>query len=324
VALSADWRPGADIGTLRLRAELLRRIRRFFEREGVLEVETPALSRAATTDPHIHSMTATTASGGPRFLHTSPELAMKRLLAAGVGDIFQVCRVFRGEESGARHNPEFSMLEYYRTGMDHHDLMRDLANLIAAVTAGWLDLGEPDFVSYARAFSEFAGCDPFSDDATTMAAAISARGIDVPDSILDERDALIDLAMAALVSPQMGHGRIGFVYDFPLQQAALATIRPGDPPVAERFEAFIGGMELANGFNELRDAAEQRRRFDADLVRREHLRLPRVAVDERFLAALEAGMPACAGVALGLDRLLMLVAGADTLDKVLAFGWDRV
>ncbi len=299
-------------------------MRRYFERAGVLEVETPALSQSATTDPHICSMAVATGSGQPRFLHTSPELAMKRLLAAGVGDIFQVCRVFRGEESGALHNPEFSLLEYYRVGMDHHDLMGDLANLIATVTAGWLDLDDPEYVPYAEAFSTFAGCDPFRDDATAIAAAMVARGIDVPDSILRERDVLIDLAMASLVCPQMGQGRLGFVYDFPPQQAALARTRPGDPPVAERFEAFLDGMELANGFNELLDAAEQRRRFAAELRRRERAGLPRVAVDERFLAALEAGLPACAGVALGLDRLLMLVAGAATLDEVLAFGWERV
>lgn len=324
VTAQTDWRPGADLRTLRLRAELLRRIRHFFERQDVLEVQTPALSRAATTDPHIHSMATAAGPGQPRFLHTSPELAMKRLLAAGVGDIYQVCPVFRCEESGALHNPEFSMLEYYRVGMDHHDLMRDVADLISAATAGWLRLGEPHFVPYGEAFFDHAGCDPFHDEAATIAAAITARGVDIPDSIKTDGDALIDLAMATIVSPQLGRGRLSFVYDFPLQQAALARSRPGDPPVAERFEAFVDGLELANGFHELLDPVEQRRRFDADLERRRRLGLPQVAVDERFLAALEAGMPACAGVALGLDRLLMLIAGAKTLGEVLAFGWERV
>lgn len=319
-----DWRPGVLPEALRVRGEMLRRIRRYFEKQRVLEVETPALSRAATTDPHIGSIAATPRNGPVRYLQASPELAMKRLLAAGSGDIYQICRVFRDDESGALHNPEFTMLEYYRLGLDHLALMRDLSALLTEATADWIGLGEPEYLTYSEVFSEHVGCDPFRDSAELLALAMSRRGLDVPDSIRDDRDALMDLAMAALVSPTMGSGRLSFVYDFPPEQAALASIRRAETPVAERFEVFLSGAELANGFHELVDAGEQRTRFAAELGRRRHLGLPAVPVDERFLAALEAGVPACSGVAVGLDRLLMCITGADHIDQVLAFGWTRI
>ena len=281
------------------------------------------LSSAATTDPNLHSMWVETATGS-RYLHTSPELAMKRLLAAGSGDIYQICRVFRAGESGDLHNPEFTMLEYYRIGMDHPALMRDLADLIDEACAGAIELAAPEYLSYAEAFGRHGGFDPFTDGENTIVAALGSRGVDVPVALQGDRQALLDLAMGMVVAPALGQGRLSFIYDFPVEQAALARIRPGSPPLAERFEAFLSGVELANGFHELTDAGEQASRFRCDLERRRRQGLADVPVDAKFLAALAAGIPDCAGVAVGLDRLIMLIAGARRIDDVLAFGWERV
>jgi lysyl-tRNA synthetase class 2 len=314
-----DWRPTATIEALRARAEVLAAIRAFFADRGVLEVETPLLSVATVTDLHLRSLSCEPDSKDGRTLHlqTSPEYAMKRLLAAGSGAIYQICRAFRGGEAGRRHNPEFTMLEWYRPGWDHHELMSEIDELLAAV----LGSRPGERLSYAEAFAAHAGVDPhhaLDSELRERAQSHASRGADDLD-----REELLDLLLAESVEPKLGRGRPSFVYDFPASKAALARVRPGDPPLAERFELFVDGLELANGYHELTDPAEQRRRFEQDLAERRRRGLPEVQIDERLLAALDAGLPDCAGVALGVDRLVMLVLGAADISEVIAFPADR-
>lgn len=305
---------------LRLRARLLERTRAFFTARGVLEVETPQLSAAAATDLHLESLLASPAEGGStRWLHTSPEFPMKRLLAAGVGDIWQLARVFRGAEQGRRHNPEFSLLEWYRVGWDAGRLMDEVDEFVRTLAGDGGVTGETARLSYREAFLRHAGFDPFVAGAADIARALAARGVPVPEDCDEDRDAALDLALATLVEPALDPATPTFIYDFPASHAALARIRPDDPPVAERFELFLGGMELANGFHELTDAEEQAARFQADLAARRARGLGQPPPDERLLAALRHGLPACAGVALGFDRLVMILAGATHIDEVLAF-----
>lgn len=295
-------------------------MRAFFAARGVLEVETPQLSAAAATDLHLESLSARPAEGGPAgWLHTSPEFPMKRLLAAGAGDIWQLARVFRGAERGRRHNPEFSLLEWYRVGWDAPRLMDEVDEFVRTL-AGEGGIGRAtERLSYREAFLRHAGFDPFVAGAADIARALAARGVPVPEACDDDRDAALDLALATLVEPALDPSRPTFIYDFPASHAALARIRPGDPPVAERFEFFLGGMELANGFHELTDADEQAARFQADLAARRARKLRQPPQDERLLAAMRHGLPPCAGVALGFDRLVMILAGATHIDEVLAF-----
>jgi elongation factor P--(R)-beta-lysine ligase len=321
---AAPWRPSASLETLRLRAQLLRRTRTFFQARGLLEVETPQLSAAAATDGHLESLAVTAPGGGLEgWLHTSPEFPMKRLLAAGAGDIWQLARVFRGAEQGRRHNPEFSLLEWYRTGWDVPALIEEVDALVRTLAEGRLALGATERMSYREAFLRHAGFDPFASDASEIFELLESRVGDVSPELRGNLPACLDLALAVQVEPRLDPARPTFIHDFPASHAALARIRPGDPPVAERFELFLGGMELANGFHELSDAAEQRARFDADLAVRRARGLPELPMDQALLAALAHGLPDCAGVALGFDRLLMLVAGASHIDEVLAFPWGR-
>ncbi|HUF77699.1 MAG TPA: EF-P lysine aminoacylase EpmA [Thermoanaerobaculia bacterium] len=326
-----DWRPTASVETLRLRARLLAAVRAFFAERGVLEVETPCLGAAAVTDPHLQSLATCLAAVGSQrtlYLQTSPEYAMKRLLAAGSGPIYQLARAFRDGETGRRHNPEFTLLEWYRPGFDHHRLMDEVEELLAATLGGSAaPAGAAERITYAEAFRRHAAIDPFAEPAERLAetARRGAAGA-VPD-LGEDRDSWLDLLMGTAVTPALGRGRPTFVYDFPASQAALARLRESDPEggpaVAERFELFIEGMELANGFHELTDRAEQHRRFERDLARRRARGLPEPPVDDRLLAALGSGLPDCAGVALGFDRLVMLAAGAAAIDQVLAFPIDR-
>ncbi|MEJ2514589.1 MAG: EF-P lysine aminoacylase EpmA [Gammaproteobacteria bacterium] len=319
-----DWRPTATIDLLRFRARLLAQLRGFFDEAGVLEVETPALSPAAVTDVHLESLRVSRPDGPELgWLHTSPEFAMKRLLAGGAGDCWQLCRVFRGAEQGRRHNPEFSLLEWYRVGWSLSALMDEVAALLRVLARDRLSLKPPVSLTYLEAMTTTAGVDPFSDAPEALVAALSDHGVAVPPGLADDRDACLDLLLSGVVEPALDPERPTFIHDFPASQAALARIRPGEPPVAERFELFLGGMELANGFAELTDAREQRVRFARDLETRRKYGLPAPPVDHRFLAALEAGLPDCAGVALGFDRLVMVLAGADSIDQVLAFPWGR-
>ncbi len=319
-----NWSPSASLDTLRLRARLLTQVRAFFSQRDVLEVETPVLSQAATPDPHIHSFALATPSGSSsHYLHSSPEFPMKRLLAAGSGSIYQICKVFRAGETGRRHNPEFSLLEWYRLGFDHHALMHEVEALVRdlssdATNAGFV-LGPTQYLSYQDAFQKFAGVDPFVAEVLALQDCARTHGLDVP-ALGDERDAWLDLLMSHIVEPALPRDCSVFIYDYPASQAALARIQGG---VAERFELYINGMELANGFHELSDAAEQRRRFEAENRQRQLTGLPTMPLDENVLAALEQGLPDCAGVALGLDRLLMLMTGQADIAGVLSFGCER-
>jgi elongation factor P--(R)-beta-lysine ligase len=309
---------------LRLRADLLGRTRDFFARRGLLEVDTPQLSSAAATDLHLESLVVQRPDGTTLgWLHTSPEFPMKRLLAAGVGDIWQLARVFRGAETGRRHNPEFTLLEWYRNGWDAAALMDEVDDYLRTLADGRRTLAATERLSYREAFLRFADFDPFSVEPGEIVHALLARGVDVPDGLDDDLSACLDLALAALVEPRFDPDRPTFVHDFPASQAALARIRPGNPPVAERFEMFFGGMELANGFHELADAHEQAARFEADLAARRARGLVEPPVDLRLVAALAHGLPDCAGVALGFDRLVMVLAGAAHISEVLAFPWER-
>ncbi|MFP4243620.1 MAG: EF-P lysine aminoacylase EpmA [Ectothiorhodospira sp.] len=314
-----NWRPGAPPALLRRRARLLADLRAFFARRGVLEVETPYLSAAGTTDPQVGSLSLAL-PGGRRFLHTSPEFPMKRLLAAGVGDCYQVARVFRADEVGRHHNPEFTLLEWYRTGLDHHHLMDEVEALVRAVDHEGR-AGEACRLSYARALADQAGVDAHRDDARALARRARELGLAVQGEL--DRDAWLDLLLSMVVCPAFPPDRLTFLYDYPASQAALARVRPGDPPVAERFELYWGPLELANGFHELGDPAEQRRRFEAERTQRARRGLADVPMDTRLLEALEAGLPACAGVALGVDRLLMGLSGEDDIRRVLAFDAAR-
>jgi len=317
-----DWQPRASTAVLRARARLYGAIRHYFEARGVLEVETPILSAAATVDPNIDSFSTHEPGGRQWWLHTSPEFAMKRLLAAGSGPVYQIARVFRREEAGRHHNPEFSMLEWYRPGWDHLRLMDEVEELLR-------DAGAPagpawERLAYGEAFHRYAGLNPFAATLDQLRQACAAR-LNLSGELLQtqDRDVYLDLLMSSQVGPRLGLEAPAFLYDFPASQAALARVRPGEPPVAERFELFWKGIELANGFHELTDAAEQRRRFEQDRARRGAEGREAPPYDARMVAALEAGMPDCAGVALGLDRLLMLLLDLPDLAGALAFDAGR-
>ena len=325
-----DWRPSATLDVLKLRAAFMGRLRRFFAEKGILEVETPLLSRAGTTDPQIHSFETRYVGpdaprGGALYLATSPEFAMKRLLAAGSGPIYQVCKAFRQGESGLLHNPEFTLLEWYRPGFEHFQLMDELAALLQWL-AGESSLHQPvERVTYAELFQRELGIDPHR--AGTEQLARRAADFSALTAISGlSRDGWLDLLMSHVIQPELGRERPIFVYDYPASQAALARIRPsqaGEPAVAERFELFYRGVELANGFHELTDAAEQAERFAQDVRQRVSENLPEMPVDRHLIAALQAGMPTCAGVAVGLDRLFMVLHDRERLSEVVAFPLSR-
>jgi lysyl-tRNA synthetase class 2 len=315
------WTPTASLETLRLRARLLAEVRAHFAATGALEVETPVMVRAGVTDVHLESLEVRRADGTRAgFLHTSPEYAMKRMLAAGAPDIYQVARVFREGERGRRHNPEFTMVEWYRLGIDHRALMDDVETLLRTLIEPRRPVGPTRRITYADAFVETIEIDPLTAPTPRLLEAIRARGTDVPESVVDERDALLDLAMATLVAPAFPADHLTFVHDFPASQAALARVRG---PVASRFEAFWGELELANGFHELDDAREQARRFESDRAERARRGQPDRDPDRFFLAALAEGLPSCAGVALGFDRVVMIASGAGSIDDVIAFPVER-
>lgn len=292
----------------------------------MLEVETPLLSAATITDQHLHSLSCgLDAPGAPAkaYLQTSPEFAMKRLLAAGSGPIYQICKAFRDGEAGRSHNPEFTILEWYRPGFDHHQLMDEIDALLAVV----LDASPAERLTYGEVFQRHLGVDPHRASIDALRHAAESHDIDLAGSEPEDRDGWLHLLMSHGVEPLLDLGRPTFVHDFPASQAALARVRlpasPEEVPVAERFEVYVEGVELANGFHELTDATEQRQRFEYDLEQRRHAGLEAVALDERLLAALDAGMPACAGVAFGVDRLLMLRAGISDVRRVISFPMDR-
>lgn len=317
---SIAWSPTAPLAFLQQRAQILARIRLFFADRHVLEVDTPTMASAGVTDVHLHNFTTRfvgpgQADGLALYLQTSPEFHMKRLLAAGYGAIYQIAKAYRNEEAGRLHNPEFTMLEWYRPGFDHQALMDEMADLLQLVLA----VETPTRISYQQAFIETLGVCPLTASLDALRRAGLGLGADDLLAIESHRDTLLQLLFAVGVEPRIGQQVPCFVYDFPASQAALARINPHDSRVAERFEVYFKGIELANGFHELTDADEQRRRFELDNQERAERGLAIRPIDEYLLAALAHGLPQCAGVALGIDRLVMLALGAESLEQVIAF-----
>jgi lysyl-tRNA synthetase class 2 len=311
-----DWQPTASHSRLALRAALLARTRAFFAARQVMEVDTPSLVNAAVTDAHIHSLPVTVSGGPPLFLHTSPEYAMKRLIAAGAGDIYQVCHVARGFEQSRIHNTEFTLVEWYRLGFDLPRLMDEVEALVRDLCPAHPALRRPALrLTYREIFLQHTGLDPLTAAIPELLAVVAPLGF----RGAAERDALLDLIMGAVIGPALGHEAAIFIHAYPASQAALARLDPTDPRTAQRFELYLGGVELANGFHELAAAAEQRARFAQDQLMRERSGLPVHRMDERLLAALAQGLPDCAGVALGFDRVVMLAAGAAHIREVLPF-----
>ena len=312
------------IASLQLRARLYALIRAFFADRHVLEVETPILSAAGNTEPNIESFSTAfsghvDAGARERWLRTSPEFPLKRLLAAGIGDCYELGRVFRNGEAGGRHNPEFSMLEWYRVGWDHRRLMGETIALVEAALAMVGRRAEVLIESYRQLFLDELGIDPLHAPIDELRAPLAEYNIG-PDGL--GRDYWLDLLITHRLQPAFPRDRITVIHDYPATQCALARIRPGEPPLAERFELYLGRYELANGYHELNDAAEQRARFERDNEVRHSRGLREIPIDERLLGALGA-MPDCAGVALGVERLLMCLGGTDAIADVLAFPFNR-
>ena len=317
-----DFGPDATLAMLTRRAAALAQVRAFFHERGVLEVDPPALVNAPVSDVNIHSAEVRLAGEDSRryALHTSPEYAMKRLLAAGLGDIYYLGHAFRGAERGRLHNPEFTLVEWYRRGMTLEGLMQEVAALVGQLCGRTFDV---EYLAYRSAFAREAGFDPLDAPRATLDSAAAALGLAAREVTASSRDELLELVMGAQVGPRLGAGKLTFVHSYPATQAALARVDAADPRVARRFELYADGIELANGFDELADAAEQRARFEADRRERARRGLPQGRVDERLLAALAAGLPACAGVAVGFDRVLMIACGAAHIDAVLPFALER-
>jgi elongation factor P--(R)-beta-lysine ligase len=355
---SDEWRPSASLEQLRLRSRLLSAVRRFFDARGYWEVDTPIVSRERVVDPHLDPFLVTGeceiapdppakgASPARLYLHTSPEFSMKRLLAAGADAIYQIAHVFRHGELGKLHNPEFTMVEWYRVGDTHHDQMRVVEELVVDLWNDAMDQcahskcgtvpspkvietpAVPQFpflrTTYREAFVRHAGVDVIPMETPQLAAWAGGRGLSPPPGLtVEDRDGWLNWLLAELVEPHLGCDRPEFLIDYPASQAALARVRPDDPPVAERFELYVRGIELCNGYHELGDADEILKRIEAESTRRGHEGQPRLAEPARFLASMRAGLPECSGVALGFDRLMLVATDAKTIGDVIPFSFER-
>jgi len=319
-----NWQPTANLESLNRRAAILQQIRLFFAERQVLEVETPALSHATVTDEHLHCFETHyvgpgAAEGKKLYLQTSPEYAMKRLLCAGSGCIYQISKAFRNEESGRYHNPEFTMLEWYRLGFDHFQLMDEVDQLLQLI----LGSAAAELLTYQQAFQLHLKLDPLTASLDTLRKLATDKGLVDIAATETDKDTLLQLLFSLHVEPYIGQERPCIIYHFPASQAALARIHQDDPRVAERFEVYFKGIELANGFHELSDVLEQKQRFELDNQKRLDVGRPQRQMDNLFLSALEFGLPDCAGVALGIDRLVMLALGATQLQQIVAFPIDR-
>ncbi|MGQ9576739.1 MAG: EF-P lysine aminoacylase EpmA [Thermoguttaceae bacterium] len=320
-----DFRPTASWANLRLRAQLLRRIREFFHEQGFVEVETPILSAETAIDRHLDPFELVLDHPrGPQtrrlWLQTSPEFGMKRLLTAGATAIYQVTRAFRRDEIGPLHNPEFTMVEWYRVG----DGMAEGMQLLGELCGVLFGQGPAEKLSYREAFERYVGLDPHLATSEALVAAVRDLKLPVPDGLsLDDRDGWLDFLLSEVVQPNLGRQRPVILFDYPASQAALARVRPGEPPVAERFELYVSGIELANGYHELLDPAVLRQRNAENNRLRQSDGKQALPEPRRLLAAMEAGLPPATGAALGFDRVVMLAAGADRLEEVIAFPFDR-
>lgn len=315
-----NWRPTATASQWRARAEIIKKIRDFFAERDVVEVETPLLCRVTATDAAITSLTVPLQNNRLGFLQTSPEFPMKRLLADGYGSIYSMGKAFRADESGRYHNLEFTMLEWYRLGFDHHQLMDEMDQLLQLI------LGATPAIrtTYRDIFLENLALDPFNTSMIELKNAASQAHLHI-HNLEDDIDTWLQLLMSHLIEPQLGQEKPHFIFDFPASQAALSKHRHEDDHiVGERFEVYCKGIELANGYHELTDHAEQRDRFEADNQERKLKNLPELPIDEHLLSALSHGMPECAGVALGVDRLVMLALEAKHINEVITFPFERV
>lgn len=325
---AAAWRPTAAPGVLQARARLLAAAREFFARRGVLEVDTPMLVISGVTEPQIQSIACTAAAlpAGRGWLRTSPEYGMKRLLAAGAPDLYELGRVFRDGELGHRHQPEFTLAEWYRRGMDLAAMVSETCDFILALAAAAGQPPEPvTRHRYRDVFQAATGLDPMRASLDELQACAAARLHHQLDRRLaaalgGDRAAWLDLLTSHLVMPALEAPGLLVITHYPACQAALARLNPADADEAERFEVFRHGVELANGYRELTDAAEQAHRFAADRARRAALGLPDMPADEALLAALAAGLPDCCGVAVGFDRVLASYLGLAELGQAMAFG----
>ena len=313
-----DWMPSASQEILEKRAKFLRAIREFFHARDVMEVDTPVLTQSPVTDPHIESLQTQASRAGvddSLYLCTSPEFYMKRLLAAGSGSIYQMGKVFRNDEQGKLHSPEFTMLEWYRTGFDHYALMHEVDELMQYL----LHTEKAERITYRDVFEQHVDINPFTATTSQLQVCAKANGIDLVSQDM-EKDDWLALLLTHLVEPQLGKVAPVFIYDFPASQAALARVRKENGyEVAERFELYYHGIELANGYHELSNSQEQRKRFEQDLKTRGSMGRPVFAYDEAVLKALAAGLPDCAGVAAGVDRLFMISEGLESIHKGQSF-----
>jgi lysyl-tRNA synthetase class 2 len=318
----SDWRPTADVATLRRRAALLDAARQFFRDRHVLEVETPVVLSHTVTDVQLQSLQL--AGSPPRFLQTSPEYPMKRLLAAGSGDIFQICHAFRAGDRSRLHNPEFTMIEWYRLGFDLSAIMSETAALASHLLQCAEQGTRPvEFLAYNDAFLRELGIDALDASHEALAARSAASGLASQSIAGATRDDLLDFLVATQVGPRLGQGKLTCLHHYPAAQAALAQLEARDPRTALRFELYADGVELANGYVELASSTEQQQRFAAEREERKRRGLAQPDMDPRLLAALTHGLPACAGVAMGFDRVAMLALGAPDIDAVMPFPWER-
>ena len=324
----SDWQPTASLEMLQIRARLLTKLRAFFAEKNILEVQTPILSQSGNTEPTIETFVTQQHESldhniQPSFLNASPEFAMKRLLAAGYGSIYQVTPAFRQDEQSKRHNPEFTLLEWYRIDLEHHALMGEVNALVRFLAEDFLTLERSEFYSYQDALVKFAEVDPNQATIEELKNAVENAGIDCVGMDEAPRDTWLDLIMSQVVEKNLPLNCPVFIYDYPASQAALSKIRKASPDVAERFELYINGMELANGFHELSDAKEQAERFRAQQAQRKENGQQGIPADHHLIDALKHGLPDCAGVAIGLERLIMVLTGTDNISDVMTFPFDR-
>ena len=315
-----SWQPSSDTTLAQLRCELLRRARDYFDDRSILEVDVPALHASTATDPNIRSMVVRMDHTVEHYLQTSPESFMKRMLAAGYPDIFAICKAFRLGESGRSHQPEFTIVEWYRRDFGLDAIISDTVDFICALLDR-PELSSPDVYEYTQVFRDRCGLDPLTAYTDELADAAGADDA-LRDSLGSDRNAWLDLLLSTRVAPGFATEKLTVVRHFPANQAALARLCPDDRNVADRFEVFFGNLELANGYVELTDPIEQRNRMTADLDRRRVTRRPGVPVDKYLLGALEYGLPECAGVALGFERLLMIASGKDDIRDVVTFAYE--
>lgn len=320
---SQSWQPTASIENIKKRAEVYTQIRQFFSERNILEVETPLLCQHTITDIYIESFKTEYQSAPIKksyFLQTSPEYAMKRLLTHGIGAIYQICKAFRQGDFGRQHNPEFTLLEWYRPDFNHHQLMDEVDNFLQLI----LKSPKAEKISYELLFKRHVDLNPFLCTKKELYDFIHEKKLLAPKQIVHlDKDTCLQVILSHLIEPNLGKTKPIFVYDFPSTQAALAKVRDDNPPVAERFELYINGMEIANGFHELSNAKEQRHRFMQDQDYRKHHQQFIPDIDERFISALDNNFPECSGVALGIDRLLMILTNTNKIADILTFPWDR-